>query len=90
MTDAGKVVGEQGYLSWVKQVARRWLTAFGLVQRTKHSREMAPSREAEASSTLDKEEHNGNNFKVSIIKWGQAALHFLWQNMHLKGKMKSH
>lgn len=91
-TDVGKVVGEQGYLSWLKQVARRRLTAFGLVRRNKHSREMDPSSEAEASSTVDgdKEEHNGNNFKVSIIKWGQAALHFLWQNTYLKGKMKSY
>lgn len=34
--DMGKAAGEQGYLSWLKQVTKRPLKAFGLVQWAKH------------------------------------------------------
>lgn len=51
---------------------------------------MDPASKTGASSMVAgyREEHNGNNFEVFIIKLGQAALHFLWQNTYLKGKMK--
>lgn len=66
----GQTVGEQGNLSWLNQVARRLLTASGLVQWAKLvKRQIYRKPGAPYMAEEDREkEHSGNNFKVSIIK----------------------
>lgn len=66
----GRWQEEQGSLSWLKQVARRLLTAFGLIQWAEHGRERDPSSRLGLLPwwIVTGEKHNGNNFKVSIIK----------------------